>query len=168
MKTLVICACLLGPLAFAGDVTITIPDTANAQALSMCEQLRVQMRVNPSAWTIAKCAEEFFYRGLRTFTAENKTSEVRQTAVAEIQAETAAFDVGYPIPNVASTCGDSVVDVFDSFNEECDDGNEVDTDACVDCLNAVCGDGLLHAGVEDCDDGNTTPGDGCDATCNIE
>jgi cysteine-rich repeat protein len=33
--------------------------------------------------------------------------------------------------------------------EECDDGNDVDTDACTNaCTNAVCGDGIVHEGVE--------------------
>jgi cysteine-rich repeat protein len=50
--------------------------------------------------------------------------------------------------------------------EECDDGNMDDTDACTNlCLNAVCGDGFMQAGVEECDDGNLDDTDACPSTC---
>jgi cysteine-rich repeat protein len=39
--------------------------------------------------------------------------------------------------------------------EECDDGNMVDTDMCLNtCKTAKCGDGKVQMGVEECDDGN--------------
>ncbi len=61
-----------------------------------------------------------------------------------------------------SVCGDDIIAV----DEECDDGNEVDTDDCTsECLFSVCGDGFVEDGFEDCDDGNTEDGDGCDSTC---
>ncbi|MEZ4449127.1 MAG: DUF4215 domain-containing protein [Nannocystaceae bacterium] len=42
--------------------------------------------------------------------------------------------------------------------EECDDGNAVDTDACLStCVAAKCGDGQVQEGVEECDDGNDAP-----------
>ncbi len=55
-------------------------------------------------------------------------------------------------------CGDGVV----SSGEDCDDGNDDDTDACTNqCLEARCGDGFLRTdlspgepGYEACDDGN--------------
>ena len=38
--------------------------------------------------------------------------------------------------------------------EECDDGNTDDHDACLsDCRKAICGDGVVRAGVEQCDEG---------------
>jgi cysteine-rich repeat protein len=57
------------------------------------------------------------------------------------------------------TCGDGVL----GAGEECDQGPaNSDQGACTTtCALAVCGDGLVHAGVEVCDDGNQTPGDGC-------
>jgi len=62
-------------------------------------------------------------------------------------------------------CGDGIID----FNEECDDANVVDTDACVNCINATCGDGSVWTGFEDCDDGNLDDSDACiscvNATC---
>jgi len=64
-----------------------------------------------------------------------------------------------------ATCGDSVVDT----PEQCDDGNNDDTDGCLNsCEVAMCGDGVVQTGIEQCDDGNTTPGDGCDESCQIE
>ncbi len=53
-------------------------------------------------------------------------------------------------------CGNGEVD----GNEECDDGNEVNTDECTNaCLVNVCGDGYEYVGEESCDFGvdNGTP-----------
>jgi cysteine-rich repeat protein len=59
-------------------------------------------------------------------------------------------------------CGDNVVDA----DEACDDGNQVDTDACTrDCTLAVCGDEIIFAGQEECDDGNDVDGDDCTNAC---
>ena len=64
---------------------------------------------------------------------------------------------------MAATCGDGFVW---SNVEPCDDGNEVDTDACTNaCEKAVCGDGIVQAGVEECDDGNAVDTDACLVTC---
>ncbi|MBU2213555.1 putative metal-binding motif-containing protein, partial [Patescibacteria group bacterium] len=49
--------------------------------------------------------------------------------------------------------------------EECDDGNDINTDSCISCIAAVCGDGYLWAGEEECDDGNTDSGDYCSDQC---
>lgn len=60
-------------------------------------------------------------------------------------------------------CGDSIVQ--QDQGEECDDGNEGDTDACRNnCLLPRCGDGTLSDG-EQCEDGNTISGDGCSDQC---
>jgi cysteine-rich repeat protein len=64
-------------------------------------------------------------------------------------------------PGRTAVCGDHLVD----GDEECDDGNAVETDACPACLFARCGDGVVFAGVEACDDGNLTSGDACQANC---
>ncbi len=63
------------------------------------------------------------------------------------------------------SCGDGVIDP----DEECDLGElNADTAACTStCRVAVCGDGLVHAGVELCDDANEDPSDGCDL-CGID
>jgi cysteine-rich repeat protein len=44
-----------------------------------------------------------------------------------------------------------------------------DADDCTNaCTIALCGDGVVQAGVESCDDGNVDDGDGCSATCFLE
>jgi cysteine-rich repeat protein len=58
-------------------------------------------------------------------------------------------------------CGNGELDP----DEQCDDGNDDDTDACVNCRNARCGDGAVQAGVEECDDGNLVDTDACRANC---
>jgi cysteine-rich repeat protein len=75
-----------------------------------------------------------------------------------------------------SQCGNGVIDT----GEACDDGNTVDTDACTStCQIAVCGDGVVYAGVEECDGlnlaGATCAGLGfgpgqlvCDAGCRLD
>ena len=60
-----------------------------------------------------------------------------------------------PLPG----CGDGILN--SATGEQCDDGNQNDTDSCVRCRAAVCGDGVVRAGVESCDDGNTVMTDAC-------
>lgn len=70
--------------------------------------------------------------------------------------------LGKAIFTSAPECGDGVT----QGNEQCDDGNDVDTDACTNsCRNAVCGDGITQAGVEECDDRNADDTDACLQTC---
>ena len=61
-------------------------------------------------------------------------------------------------------CGNGVLDP----GEACDDGNQNNTDGCLDatslggtCQLASCGDGFVYAGVEGCDDGNGNNADDC-------
>ncbi|MBW2528345.1 MAG: DUF4215 domain-containing protein [Deltaproteobacteria bacterium] len=75
-------------------------------------------------------------------------------------------------PDQADTDGDTIGDACDCGSgtvdegEECDDGNDSNTDACTnDCLEAVCGDELVHEGVEECDDGNDSNTDACTNEC---
>jgi cysteine-rich repeat protein len=50
--------------------------------------------------------------------------------------------------------------------EACDDGNQEQTDACLNnCTAAACGDGHTQAGVEACDDGNQAQTDACLNDC---
>eukprot|EP00928_Gymnodinium_smaydae_P058539 TRINITY_DN4173_c0_g3_i1.p1 TRINITY_DN4173_c0_g3~~TRINITY_DN4173_c0_g3_i1.p1 ORF type:complete len:4825 (-),score=897.58 TRINITY_DN4173_c0_g3_i1:121-14595(-) len=78
-----------------------------------------------------------------------------------------------------------------SFEEECDDGNNVTGDGCdakckieigwscstsplfvfppiPDVCTNRCGDGLIIPGLEQCDDGNTAVNDGCSEKCEVE
>lgn len=60
-------------------------------------------------------------------------------------------------------CGEGVVQ--QDAGEECDDGNETDTDGCRNtCRWPRCGDAVL-SDTELCEDGNTVSADGCSALC---
>ncbi len=61
-------------------------------------------------------------------------------------------------------CGDSAAD----SGEDCDDGNDFIDDACIDCVTARCGDGVMRQNVETCDDGNAAALDGCSDQCRVE
>lgn len=77
------------------------------------------------------------------------------------------LDIPFPREPV---CGDAIV----GGEEECDDGQNVNSDtqpdACrVDCTLPTCGDGVTDpSNSEACDDGNLDDGDGCDSVCVIE
>jgi cysteine-rich repeat protein len=66
-------------------------------------------------------------------------------------------------------CGDGVKDP----GEECDDGNDDEQDICrTNCVNALCGDGIIRLdkqpgepGYESCDDQNENQEDGCTTAC---
>lgn len=65
--------------------------------------------------------------------------------------------------NNTNTCGDGKLDP----GEQCDDGNDVDTDKCRNnCTpgSTNCGNGVVDAG-EDCDDGNKVAEDDCTNVC---
>lgn len=60
------------------------------------------------------------------------------------------------------SCGNAQMEA----GEECDDGNQSNTDSCRnDCKAAVCGDKFVHTGVELCDDGNAVNTDTCTMAC---
>jgi len=72
-----------------------------------------------------------------------------------------ADGTGEPLPE--PFCGDGLLD---ASVEECDDGNAIRTDGCVeDCRLAVCGDSFVREGVEVCDDANSDNEDGCTSLC---
>jgi cysteine-rich repeat protein len=63
----------------------------------------------------------------------------------------------------SNECGNGVL----GPGEECDDGNTVNTDTCVDaCKLATCGDGYMGSG-EGCDDGNEIDDDACSNACKL-
>ena len=66
---------------------------------------------------------------------------------------------------ITQYCGDQSIQ--NDF-EECDDGNDDNTDDCLNhCQLAYCGDGWIHSTLEACDDGNRIPSDGC-TNCQID
>lgn len=66
---------------------------------------------------------------------------------------------------VPATCGNSKTE----GTEECDDGNQINTDLCLNtCRWASCGDGYIKAGVEECDDGNTDETDACSSCKSLD
>ena len=81
--------------------------------------------------------------------------------------DSGADNGGYGACNAQCTglgprCGDGMT----NGPEQCDDGNQVDTDACLrTCRTATCGDGVVRAGVETCDDGNQLNTDACVGAC---
>ena len=61
-------------------------------------------------------------------------------------------------------CGDGVVEGA----EQCDDGNDIDVDACHnDCTAATCGDGVVQPETEQCDDGDDDDTDSCVQGCTL-
>ncbi len=65
------------------------------------------------------------------------------------------------------SCGDGTVQGW--MGEECDDGNQDNTDACTDsCHNATCGDGYVWVGVEGCDLGTGNNSDTLPDTCRTD
>ncbi len=68
---------------------------------------------------------------------------------------------------VAPVCGNNKKE----GTEECDDGNQSNTDACLNtCKAARCNDGFIHGypGFEECDDGNYEYRDSCSNSCKIQ
>jgi cysteine-rich repeat protein len=64
----------------------------------------------------------------------------------------------------ASTCGTNA-EVNANAGEECDDGDDLDTNGCTTrCRYARCGDGIVQNG-EQCDDGNDVEVDACTNAC---
>lgn len=82
------------------------------------------------------------------------------TAATATGQQLATAIYGEPTPG----CGNTIVDP----GEDCDDGNAITTDGCIDCTFATCGDGFVHAGVELCGD---APAGACTApgpsTCQV-
>ncbi len=95
------------------------------------------------------------------FTASTETT-FPKTGGPDLTYNSGTFDIFVAKISIVATCGDSVVE----GSEACDDGNTVNTDACLNtCVAAACGDGVVRTGVEGCDDGNTVATDACNNSC---
>ena len=78
-----------------------------------------------------------------------------------VDATDTGTSTGTPTTGPGAVCGDGIVEA----PEACDDGNDVDADACTNtCTLATCGDGIVALG-EACDDGNEVDDDACSDAC---
>lgn len=94
--------------------------------------------------------------GTESTEASTSTSGTEASSTGESSTESSSDDA--PV----AVCGDGQLDP----EEECDDGNDIDTDACTTtCTTATCGDGFVQEGVEACDDANGSDTDACLSTC---
>ncbi|MCA9657262.1 MAG: DUF4215 domain-containing protein [Myxococcales bacterium] len=99
--------------------------------------------------------------GTTTGTTGGSNSDSDSTSTSTSGSTTMATETGGETTGTDPFCGDGAVD----DGEECDDGNDVDTDMCTNaCTLAVCGDGIIGPG-EACDDGNDNNGDECTNEC---
>ncbi|MFA5024974.1 MAG: choice-of-anchor K domain-containing protein [Candidatus Shapirobacteria bacterium] len=75
-----------------------------------------------------------------------------------------ATDKSYYFGVNTARCGDGIKN---QAIEECDDGNSVNTDTCLDtCVTPTCGDGYLWIGNEQCDIGSSNTNTACTASYN--
>lgn len=93
----------------------------------------------------------------------NRSSIMDRDAVFDEKFEKHTVETNIPSENgaidwILGSCGDGRID----FNEECDDGNQDPTDACVRCKRARCGDGHLWLKREECDRGSGLTASKCD------
>ena len=95
------------------------------------------------------------------------TSTTTTTAGATTTAPASTTTTGAAATTTTTTGGAAVCgNGTRESAEECDDGNDVNTDGCTNgCLDAVCGDGFTRQGVEQCDDGNAVNDDFCTNAC---
>jgi cysteine-rich repeat protein len=93
---------------------------------------------------------------------EDAKHDVKPDAPKDVVGEDPALDAD---ADVVPGCGNGVLEA----SEECDDGNTVDTDDCLNtCKKATCGDGMLWTGKEECDDGSNnsnTAANACRTSC---
>ncbi|KAJ3602309.1 hypothetical protein NHX12_030068 [Muraenolepis orangiensis] len=77
------------------------------------------------------------------------SSYTRQGNYNKVPAPFQPFQSTEKVPERVGVCGDGRVQA--RHGEECDDGNNIVTDACLNCKWAYCGDGYRHEGLEQCD-----------------
>ncbi|MGB1276765.1 MAG: fibrinogen-like YCDxxxxGGGW domain-containing protein, partial [Nannocystaceae bacterium] len=97
-----------------------------------------------------------------------ETTETETSETSESESESESDSESDPTDPTETTegpgvCGDGIVD----DGEECDDGNDDNSDLCVaGCVAATCGDGYAGPG-ELCDDGNQEDLDSCNNQCSV-
>ncbi|WAS93589.1 DUF4215 domain-containing protein [Nannocystis punicea] len=90
------------------------------------------------------------------------TSTGTTTTTGDIDTTDSTVTTSTETTGVPAMCGNGEVE----GGEECDDGNDDNTDAClINCIDAFCGDDFVQAGVEECDDGDQLDTNDCTAAC---
>lgn len=99
-----------------------------------------------------------------SFVACGSVSDSDVDAGPDIDARAGSPDAR-PDAGGSAVCGNEIVEA----GEDCDDGNADEADACLStCVDASCGDGFVHEGVEACDDGAGNGDEGCDQQCALQ
>ena len=115
--------------AMAADIILTVPDPSLPRIVTLCEELRQQLRISTDSalWTNELCATEVFRIGMKEVDKRTETKAAQATVNTQVRDSQAAWDANYP-RTPASFCGDSVID--SEYSETCDDGNTVAGDGC--------------------------------------
>jgi len=104
------------------------------------------------------------FTGLAPFNAAGQWTVSFSDDAADDTGSVLGWSIAMCIDPALPFCGNGVSDP----SEVCDDGNTVETDACLrNCTANPCGNGVVGAG-ETCDDGNRVAADGCSSTCATE
>ena len=97
-----------------------------------------------------------------TETGTGTTSGTSTSASTGTSTSDTTVTSGSGTSGVMAVCGNGMVE----GDEACDDGNDIDTDACLsNCAAAACGDGVVQEGVEECDDGDGVDKNLCSNAC---
>ena len=115
--------------SLAADIILTIPNASAARVVTLCEELRQQLRISTDSalWSNELCATEVFRIGMREVDKRTETKAATATVRNQVNDSLVSWDANYP-RTPASICGDTVIDT--EYGETCDDGNTVGLDGC--------------------------------------
>ena len=116
-------------LAQTTSITCTVPSANLTRIGQLCESLRIRMRVSDVTWDNEMCADNVLRVGFSEIERTNTTATVKRESNTTVNDAVGDFTSTWP-PPPKSFCGDNVVNPEVPFNEECDDGNNVDGDGC--------------------------------------
>jgi cysteine-rich repeat protein len=150
-------ALMIGGCSGGDDGGATTGSTSSTSATSEA--------TDPSGTTDSTTSDTSTSTSTSTSSSTSMTTDDPSTSTsAETTTSTTTSDTTSGTTSDVGVCGDGVVDA----GEECDDGNEIDGDACTNnCTIAACGDGAVQEGAEGCDDGNEVDGDACTNACEL-
>jgi cysteine-rich repeat protein len=109
-------------------VNCRIPDPGYPRFQALCEALRIEERQLPADWGEVKCASEFMRRGKRRFAVSRAEWTAKYTVQDAKRDEENNHDANHGKAFVRTWCGDGIEQL--EFGEECDDGNDIETDGC--------------------------------------